>query len=216
MTADFLGNFLLWTLLPKMAGCNQGEKIRSLFVLIEACYAENPVQQKYNNLAIKMLQKKKSTPPKLRGRASEVKCLVPFAKQASEAFCNSNDPVEDTVKVAAAHSNNLYQIVFAKEQFNAQAMKEESFKVRTLLRPLEAFHSGAGGNKWRPKPKLHLMGEICEKQTDCPIDHATYRDEDWGGAMARWAKRRAGYNSVASTSRNALTKFCANNRLPAL
>eukprot|EP00434_Breviolum_minutum_P014296 symbB.v1.2.012604.t1/scaffold820.1/size171332/11 len=215
VTADFLGNFLLWTLLPKMAGCNQAEKIRSLFVLIEAYYAENLVQQKYNNLTIKMLQKKKSTPPKLRGRASEVKGLVPFAKQAAEGFCNSNDPVEDTVKVAAAHLNNLYQIVFAKEQFNAQAMKDESFKFRTLLRALEEYHSGAGGNKWRLKPKLHLMEEICEKQTDCPIDHATYRDEDWGGAMARWAKKRGGYNSVASTSRNALTKFCANNRLPA-
>ena len=114
MTADFLGNFLLWTLLPKMAGRNQAEKIRSLFVLIETYYAENPVQQKYNNLTIKMLQKKKSTPPKLRGRASEVKGLVPFAKQAAEAFCNSNDPVEDTVKVAAAHLNNLYQIVLPK------------------------------------------------------------------------------------------------------
>ena len=140
---------------------------------------------------------------------------MPFAKQAAEGFCNSNDPVEDTVKVAAAHLNNLYQIVFAKEQFNAQAMKDESFKFRTLLRALEAYHSGAGGNKWRLKPKLHLMEEICEKQTDCPIHHATYRDEDSGGAMARWAKRRGGYNSVASTSRNALTKFCANNRLPA-
>ena len=215
VTADFLGNFLLWTLLPKMAGCNQAEKIKSLFVLIETFYAENPVQQKYNNLTIKMLQKKNSAPPKLRGRASEVKGLVPFAKQAAEAFCNNNDPVEDTVIVAAKHLCNLYQIVFSKEQFDAQAMKAESFKLRTLLRALETFHSGAGGNKWRLKPKLHLMEEICEKQSDCPIDHATYRDEDWGGAMARWAKRRAGYNSVASTSRNVLTKFCANNRLPA-
>ena len=162
-----------------------------------------------------MLQKKNSAPPKLRGRASEVKGLVPFAKQAAEAFCNNNDPVEDTVIVAAKHLCNLYQIVFSKEQFDAQAMKAESFKLRTLLRALETFHSGAGGNKWRLKPKLHLMEEICEKQSDCPIDHATYRDEDWGGAMARWAKRRAGYNSVASTSRNVLTKFCANNRLPA-
>ena len=29
VTADFFGNFLLWTLLPKMAGCNHGEKIKS-------------------------------------------------------------------------------------------------------------------------------------------------------------------------------------------
>ena len=160
-----------------------------------------------------MLQKKKSTPPKLRGRASEVKGLLPFAKQAAQAFCNSTDPVEDTVKVAATHLNNLYQIVFSKELFNAQAMKAESFKLRTLLRALEAFHSGAGGNRWRLKAKLHLMEEICEKQTDCPIDRATYRDEDWGGAMVRWAKRRAGYNPVACAPRHAFTKFCANNKL---
>jgi len=67
-----------------------------LFVLIETLYAENPVQQKYINLTIKMLQKKKSTPPKLRGRASQVKGLLPFAKQAAQAFCSSTDPVEDT------------------------------------------------------------------------------------------------------------------------
>jgi len=94
-------------------------------------------------------------------------------------------------------------------------MKAKSFKLRTLLRALEAFHSGAGGNRWRLKAKLHLMEEICEKQTDCHIDRATYRDEDWGGAMVRWAKRRAGYNPVACASRNAFTKFCANNKLPA-
>ena len=29
VTADFFENFLLWTLLPKMAGCNHGEKIKS-------------------------------------------------------------------------------------------------------------------------------------------------------------------------------------------
>ena len=213
-TADFLGNFFLWILLPKMHGRNQTERIRSLFVLIEEYYSQHPVQQRYNTLTVKMLQKKPTSAPKLRGRASEVKGLVLFGKIMAEKYCRDDDLVEHSVKMAAHHLNNLYTIVWNRTSFSPAAMHTESFKLRALLRALDAHHPQK--NMWRLNPKMHLMEEMCEKAQDNPLDSATYRDEDWGGAVARWAKRRAGKNTVASTAHNVLTKFCANNKLPDL
>ena len=213
-TADFLGIFFLWILLPKMHGRNQTERIRSLFVLIEEYYSQHPVQQRYNTLTVKMLQKKPTSAPKLRGRASEVKGLVLFGKIMAEKYCRDDDLVEHSVKMAAHHLNNLYTIVWNRTSFSPAAMHTESFKLRALLRALDAHHPQK--NMWRLKPKMHLMEEMCEKAQDNPLDSATYRDEDWGGAVARWAKRRAGKNTVASTAHNVLTKFCANNKLPDL
>lgn len=197
-----------------MHGRNQAERIKSLFVLIQEYYTQNPVQQRYNNLTAKMLQKKASAAPKLRGRASEVKGLVLFGKLMADRYCRHEDMVEHTVKMAATRLSNLYTIVWNRASFSPVDMKNESFKFRSLLRALAAHHPQS--NQWRLKPKVHLMEELCEKQDDNPLDHSTYRDEDWGGAVARWAKRRAGKNTVASTAHNVLRKFCANNKLPDL
>ena len=211
-TADFLGNLFLWVVLPKLPGTNKDERIRQLFLLVQKYYTDHAIQQRYSNLTIKMLQKKNGQPPKLR---SEVKGLVPFGKLMADAHCQDNLPVEHTVKIAASHLKNLYDIVWSRHNFNPEAMHHESFRLRNLLRALDEFHSSSS-NIWRMKPKLHLMEELCEKQTDNPLDHSTFRDEDWGGAAARWARRRAGPASVASTSSNVISKFGANNALPGL
>jgi hypothetical protein len=213
-TADFLGNLLLWIVLPKLPGSNQGERVRQLFLLIQKYYSENVAQQRYSNLTVKMLQKSANKAPKLRGRASEVKGLVLFGKQMADLHCSDADPVEHTVKMAATHLKNLYDIVWSRHTFNPVSMKAEFCRLRNLLQALDAFHSHTS-NKWKMKP-CSLMEGLCEKQTDNPLDHATYRDEDWGGAAARWAKRRAGPASAASISNNVITKFCANNKLPNL
>lgn len=111
---------------------------------------------------------------------------------------------EHTVKKAATHLKNSYDIVWSRHTFNPVSMKAESFRLRNLLKALDAFHAHTS-NKWKMKPKLHLMEELCDKQRGNPLDHATYRDEDWDGAAARWAKRRAGPASAASISNNVLT-----------
>lgn len=213
--ADFLGNLFLWVVLPKLPGASKDERIRQLFLLVQKYYTDHAIQQRYSNLTIKMLQKKSGQPPKLRGRASEVKGLVLFGKLMADVHCQDNHPVEHTVKIAASHLKNLYDIVWSRHNFNPEAMHHESFRLRNLLKALDEFHSSSS-NKWRMKPKLHLMEELCEKQTDNPLDHSTFRDEDWGGAAARWARRRAGPASAASTSNNVISKFCANNALPRL
>ena len=101
-----------------MHGRNQTERIRSLFVLIEEYYAQHPVQQRYNTLTVKMLQKKPTSAPKLRGRASEVKGLVLFGKLMADKYCRDDDLVEHSVKMAAHHLNNLYTIVSNRASFH--------------------------------------------------------------------------------------------------
>jgi hypothetical protein len=161
-TADFLGNLFVWIVLPKLPGSSQGERVRQLFLRIQKYYSENAVQQRCSNLTVKMLQKSANKAPKLRGRASEFKGLVLFGKQMADLHCSDADPVEHTVKMAATHLKNLYDIVWSRHTFNPVSMKAESFRLRNLLKALDAFHSHTS-NKWKMKPKLHLMEELCEK-----------------------------------------------------
>ena len=51
---------------------------------------------------------------------------------------------------------------------------------------------GATSLRWRLKPKLHMMQELCELQTDNPSQNWTYQDEDFGGSMAACARVRGG------------------------
>ena len=47
------------------------------------------------------------------------------------------------------------------------------------------------------------------------LDSWTYRDEDFGGTVAKYSKRRGGKNTPLSTGRNVLMNFYAKHRVPA-
>ena len=64
---------------------------------------------------------------------------------------------------------------------------------------------------WRIKPKLHLFLHICSDNS-LPRLTWTYRDEDFGGSVARMARRRGGCLRCGSTSSAVLTKFKISNK----
>ena len=78
----------------------------------------------------------------------------------ADKYCRDDDLVEHSVKMAAHHLNNLYTIVSNRAAFSPAAMHTESFKLRSLLKALDAHHPQK--NMWRLKPKMHLMEEVCE------------------------------------------------------
>eukprot|EP00974_Lingulodinium_polyedra_P002119 198667-Lingulodinium_polyedra.AAC.1 len=67
------------------------------------------------------------------------------------------------------------------------------------------------------KPKLHFLQELCEMDADArPMACATYREEEFGGAVAAFGRRLGGQNSAASVGAQVLLKFCARHRVPAI
>ena len=69
---------------------------------------------------------------------------------------------------------------------------------------------------WRAKPKLHLFQELCEMQRNCPSHCWTYRDEDFGGAVARYVRRRGGARSFGVASSALLINFALNHQQASL
>ncbi len=60
----------------------------------------------------------------------------------------------------------------------------------------------AGIKLWKIKPKLHLFLELCSVETTKPSLCWNYRDEDFGGSVARLARRRGGLLSARAFSQN--------------
>ena len=50
----------------------------------------------------------------------------------------------------------------------------------------EAFGSGV---PWRPMPKMHIFLELCSSGTE-PQKFWNYRDEDFGGSVAKQSKMK--------------------------
>ena len=83
MAADYLGN-LFWCVLPKLPGRSRKERVSVLWGEVQHFYRTYNVCDKLDNLVETMIRKDKKTPPKLRGKAAQVRALVPFGVELAE------------------------------------------------------------------------------------------------------------------------------------
>ena len=63
---------------------------------------------------------------------------------------------------------------------------------------------------WRIKPKMHVFQELVEYQCQSgasPSDFWTYKDEDWGGCVAKMGARRGGNSNPCTIAKKVLTRF---------
>jgi hypothetical protein len=211
VAADVLGNILLM-LLPKMGGASASENCKRIFIRMRAWYKNNPVDSKYDNLIPTMIQKKASTPPKLRGKAAEVRSLVPFVKLLAEEFFSDADIMESTAKEAAKLLNGMYECLSAAAVFSGDHLAERCRKLCLLWVAMEAQSVPP---LWRVKPKMHLVQELCEMSIgDRPALSWTYRDEEFGGSLAQYARKRGGHHTPIAIGRAVLLKFIAKHPIP--
>ena len=209
VAADFLGN-LFWFCLNKFPGATKEEQNRELWTQIQNYYRVNQVDSRYDGWTLKMLRKSGASPPKLRGRAGKVRGLVSFGLQLAQDMLSDADPLEASVKQCAVHLHACYTCL-AAASFDSAVLKEQSRRFCLLYVALEARHPD--NSTWRVKPKLHLFQHLCESGSR-PSMCWTYRDEDFGGSVARMGRRRGGKNTPQSTAKSVLLRFCAKHRLP--
>jgi hypothetical protein len=211
VAADTLANTFL-ECMPFLPGNNKAEQTKSLWMRIRAWYQQGAVASRLDNLTYEMLKQDKK-PPKLRGKAAQVRALVPFGKALADELCTGT-PHLDTVRRCMGCLADLYACL-EEPRWPSDRASELVREFALLYCALEQ-EQPAGSVYWRVKPKLHLAQELVEyiaPQQGCPRSFWTYRDEDWGGDLAKWAARRGGHRNAGLISLRLMQCFCGQDKL---
>ena len=207
ISQDIIGN-VFWNVLPQLPGANQEARIRNLWGRIRQFYKDNKTKSRLENITREMIKAGKK-PPKLRSKAAECRYLVPFAVQLANEF--SGGVEGDTIKQVVKLLQDLYDFT-NQESYPAEVVAQTCRRMCILLSTLEEEAHGRGSVCWRMKPKVHLAQELLEYQTltdGNPKLCWTYRDEDWGGWLAKCATRRGGHATPESVGLQVINRFLA-------
>ena len=210
VTCDFLGNLLL-LLSTKFEGRSHKARVAAMWQHMQGWYRTLPVDvvTPLQNLTTTMLQGSSTKPPKLRAKAAQARGLVQYAVLAADVYLGGNDR-EDTAKAMAHELASCYACLSLSE-FSHEKLATHCQQYCLLAVAMEAAHDGV---LWRCKPKLHLFQELAEFHTDCPSLFWTCRDEDFGGSMAQFARKRGGARTPWAISKSVLDRHQARHELP--
>ena len=199
--ADWLGQLFSF-LLPFLEGVNKGQRVDTLWKLIQAHYKEMPNSAKLDDLTDSMIKGKHLKAPKLKANAAECRGLVPIGARLASDLLSSKDSLQQSVKQASQELNACYECL--DKGPDSSALASHCRRFCTLWVALEAVQPDV----FRVKPKMHMFQELCEMSGPTrPAAHWTYRDEDFGGSMVAMARRRGGRQSPASTGHRLLQHF---------
>ena len=135
---------------------------------------------------------------------------MPFVWQLAEEILDTRIPKQSAMRQAAYHLNEVYSALAANHPSPEASMKEHGIKFAIQYVALHDHCNPADDKAWRIKPKLHLFLHITS-DSSLPRLTWTYRDEDFGGSVARMARRRGGCLNCAATSATVLQKFKISN-----
>ena len=95
-------------------------------------------------------------------------------------------------------------------EWRAAELKEHSIKFALQYVGLHDVLNPGDDRLFRIKPKLHFFLHLCSDGGN-PAMHWCYRDEDFGGSVAKAARRRGGMRKPSSTSMRVLTLLKISN-----
>ena len=212
VAADFLGNEFAY-LLQKMPGNIKDARCQALGDHMKAYYAANAVDDTLKEFLPKTFAPEKSTrPPRLKGNAATTRGLVKFGDQMARQFLSDIDPTEQAIKTAAHHLLNCYNSLhLSHEAFSHCALYNSSKIFALQYGALWAAHGHSAS--WRPMPKMHLFLELCSAATE-PQKFWNYRDEDFGGSVARQSRMKGRWKKMSAFCKHGLDLFKMKNRAP--
>ncbi len=194
ITADFIGN-VLFQLVAKFDG-SKDEKYSGLFAQIQEYYEDENVQDRLDHLRPTFIEGRQGM--KLRCSAAKCRKLVPFVRRLTEELCDPSDMLEQAMKVAAYHLDKVYDNL-SVATFDPVALKADSIKFALQYVGLHDHFNACDDRLFKIKPKMHFFLHLCS-DGGCPAMHWCYRDEDFGGSIAKAARRRGGLLGVQTTS----------------
>ena len=171
-------------------------------------YRHEHSHTRLGSLVLNMV-KRPGEPAKLRAKAGETRCLVPFAwQQACRAAQQQDGRRWELLEAATASLHYLSAMVHAWPWPKEEAVGH----VRCLAESwaeLAAMDAGV----FRVKPKLHLLHHLVSEVAPMhgpPSLFWCYQDEDWGGHAAKVAARRGGRKSPATLAGRTLCRLLAS------
>ena len=187
--ADFLGNLfaLLVSILP---GRNREIRTNVLWQEMQAYYDAHGVEDTLGSFNYKNIKgsKRATIPPKLRSHAAGCRALIRFGHLMAEKYLSDAKPIEYAAKNAAFHLWQCYQSLSHTGSMYRKDVFEASSKA-FALQYHALFLAVGDGVSWRVMPKMHLFLELCCEDTE-PNLLWCYRDEDFGGSVAKQAEMR--------------------------
>ena len=217
VTADVLGNVLL-ELVDTIPGQDRQSRMACIWKDISEAYRANNIEYSMRFPSIQMksfLQTGKS--PKLKGKASHIRALVPIMLGVAEKHWPDPDFHTQTVKSCLGYLCRCYEEL---SDFSSARFEEAATRMAILYCTLEKEQLQSGVEKrWKVKPKLHMFMELAvhlcsEKKRGNPRNFWTYADETNGGHMKEIAKSHGGKNSSSSSCYRLLIRFVSQSRLP--
>jgi hypothetical protein len=214
VAADLAGN-VFETLLHKLPGANQEQRCHSLNAKLQAYYDRIGVEDRIRSFDLKTFKRpKKSVSAKLKGSAAEVRCIVGFLKEIADEVGDPSDPRHTAIQNACKHLSHCYQAL-AK---SSAACRDEALYSSSQAFALQyhALHLTGDGVSFRCKPKFHMFLELCSQPGVLPFAFWCYRDEDFGGPIARQSKMVGPWKNLTAYSRHAFDMFFMKNKVPRL
>ena len=213
VAADFLGNEFAYLVQHKMPGDSKAARCQAMGDHIEAYYDANAVEDRLKEFLPKTFTPEKSTrPPRLKGNAATTRALVRFGDQMARQFLSDADPTEHAIKTAAHHLHNCYNSLHLRnEPFSHCALYNSSKIFAIQYGALWEAHGHSAS--WRPMPKMHLFLELCSAETE-PQKFWNYRDEDFGGSVARQSRMKGRWKNMSAFCKHGLDMFKMKNKLP--
>ena len=212
IAADFIGNLFYYLVKTKMPGANEKAKCAALWKEVQDLYTSLGIADRLQNLVITMLKKPAaSASPKLRSSAAQCRAMVGVAKQLADRHLDPADPEEMAMGSGMSALHQCYMSLSGTSIFWQDVLPVQSRLFAAQFVALESRYE----YWWRVKPKLHLFLHMCDGSSK-PAMCWTYRDEDFGGSCAQWARRRGGLQKPSSTSKNLLVRFRMKQDVPRL
>lgn len=208
---DCLGQ-LFWDVLPLLGAGTRKQQVRLLWMRIRAFYQQRRPRAQLQTLTEEMVRLR-GKPPKLRSKAGECRYLIPFGAALAAEFADGSE-YRRTVARVCALLLRLAELISA-EPLAVEELRDAGCRFAILYSTLGAQAAAAGEDwRWRPKPKLHMLQELCEYQAGelqaSPRDFWNYVDESWCGWIGDAGGRRGGAKTVTTVATNIIQRFRAS------
>ena len=210
VSCDTLGN--LFNYVPKYLGNTKDEQLQQLLLKIKKYYIDFNITDQISTLTMTMIRKNNTTSPKLRTRGAETRHLVPFGKILADELLDESNPFENGVKYAMHYLQEAHHVGLNKKDFEPLRLQRA---VNAFLLQYKSLEDMSEPFTWHLKPKFHLFAEL-SLGSDCPSQHWLYRDEEFGGTLARMARSKGGQETAWAVSSRCLQRFACDFDLPFL
>ena len=209
--ADFLGN-LFCMLMRALPGRNNDERAANLWQKIQAYYIKHNIADRMKSFKYSLVRPNIKNPPKLKCSAACCRSLIHCGYLLAHELLGDS-PLEAAAKVAAYHLYQCYQCLSDASVFRDDVFRESSKAFASQYKALYLLKGD--GISWRVKPKMHLFLELCSEGSR-PNLFWTYRDEDFGGSVAKQCRMRGMWKRLCAFSKHALDMFKMKNPVPRL